>query len=91
LTDVSIPAQHTKLQALARAALPADCLADEFELLRHALIGADDLVEDIGDLAGKTIEIVRQAHREIAVAHRLHCLKQDAHIERAGPAAIAVF
>ena len=43
---------------------------DPLELARQALVGADDLVEGIGDLAGKSGLVTRQTHREIAIAHR---------------------
>ena len=39
------------MHALAGLALAADDLADALELLRHALVGGDDLVEGVGDLA----------------------------------------
>ncbi|MGO8469877.1 hypothetical protein AB9F45_35690, partial [Rhizobium leguminosarum] len=40
--------------ARARSPVPADHLTDMLELLGHALIGGDDVVEGIGDLAGET-------------------------------------
>ena len=57
--------------ALLGLALPADHLADPLELLRHALIGGDDLVERVGDLALDAEPVAGHAHREIADAHRL--------------------
>jgi hypothetical protein len=43
--------RQSELDALAGLALAADDLADIFELLRHPLVGGDDLIEGIGDLA----------------------------------------
>src|SRR5205807_7337346 len=57
-----------------------DHLADMLELLRHSLIGGDDLVEGIGDLAGETDLVTRQPHREIADPHRLQRLQQDVQV-----------
>ncbi len=44
--------REAELDALAGLAFAADDLADMFELLRHPLVGGDDLVERVGDLAG---------------------------------------
>ena len=44
-------ARQAEPDALAGLALAADDLADALELLRHALVGGDDLVEGVGDLA----------------------------------------
>ena len=49
----------------------ADHLADAFELLRHALVGGDDLVEGVGDLALDPEIVAAHAHGEIAGAHGL--------------------
>ena len=43
--------RQAELDALAGLAFAADDLADALELLRHALVGGDDLVEGVGDLA----------------------------------------
>ena len=45
--------RQAELDALAGLAFAADDLADMFELLRHPLVGGDDLVEGVGDLAGE--------------------------------------
>src|SRR5215469_2468685 len=63
--------------ALARLALLAHDLAHLLELLCHALVGGDDLVEAIGDLAGDAGLVARQANREIADAHRLEGVEQN--------------
>ena len=48
---------QTEAHAGPRLALAADDLADAFELLRHALIGGDDVVERVGDLARYSGEV----------------------------------
>ena len=53
-----------------------DHLADALELLRHALVGGDDFVESVGDLALDAEMIAGHAHREIAGAHRLQGVQQ---------------
>src|SRR4051812_9739396 len=60
-----------ELHALARLALAAHHLADQLELLRHALIGGDDVVESVGELAVDAEIVAAHAHGEIAVAHGL--------------------
>ena len=57
--------------ALAHIALAADHLADMLELLGQLLVGADDVIECIGDLAEHAIVHVGQANREITASHRL--------------------
>ena len=49
----------------------ADHLSGAFELGSHALVGADHLVECVGDLAAETGLIWCKPHAEIAIAHRL--------------------
>ena len=56
---------------MARFALTADHLTDAFELLGHALVVGDDLIESVGDLAGQTDAIAAKAHTEAAIAHLL--------------------
>ncbi|WP_207541163.1 hypothetical protein [Sabulicella rubraurantiaca] len=51
--------------------LPADDLPDLLELLRHSLVGGDNLVEDVGDLAGETHMPSGKTGREVAGPHRL--------------------
>jgi hypothetical protein len=52
-----------------------DHLADALELQRHALVGGDDLVESVGDLADETDPVTGHARREIADPHRLQGMK----------------
>jgi len=55
--------------ALPRLALAADHLADARQLLRHLVIGRDDLVEAVGDLAFDAGPVGGQAGGEVAVGH----------------------
>ena len=67
--------------AMARLSVLADDLTGALELACQLLIGGDDLVEGVGDLAGEAGVITRQAHGEIAVAHGLEGAQQLALIE----------
>ena len=69
-------AGEVELDALAGLALAADHLADALQLLRHALVGGDDFVEGVGDLALDAEMIAGHPHREIARAHRLQRVQQ---------------
>ena len=75
LTEVSIspqaPCEQAELHALAGLALAADDLADALELLRHALVGGDDLVEGVGDLAEQADLVAGHPDREVADPHGL--------------------
>ena len=51
------------------------------ELLRHALVGGDDLVERVGDLALDADLVARQPDGEIADAHGLQRAEQLVEIE----------
>ena len=79
-------AADAEAHALAGLAFPADDLADALELLGHALVGGDDLVEGVGDLADDADLIARHPHREIADPHRLQRLQQFMNL--AGGAAV---
>ena len=86
LTEVSIspqaPLDRPNLHALAGLALAADDLADAFELLRHALVGGDDLVEGVGDLAQDTDLVAGHAHGEVAHAHGLQRVQEIMQLRR---------
>ncbi len=73
------PLDEVELDALPGLAFAADDLADALQLLRHALVGGDDLVEGVGDLALDAEVIAGHPHREIARAHRLQCVQQILH------------
>ena len=57
--------------ALAGLAFPAHHAPDMLELLRHPLIGGDDVVEGVGDLAGDAGLVAGHADGEVADPHRL--------------------
>ena len=86
LTELSISPQAplerpNRTRCLVLPSL-ADALADALELLRHALVGGDDLVERVGDLAVDADVIAGHAHRKVADAHRLQRLQQFVHFGR---------
>ncbi len=58
-----------ELHPLARLSFAAHDLPDALELPRHALIGGDDLIEGVGDLAQEAYLTAGQANREVAHAH----------------------
>ncbi len=77
--------------ALAGLAFAADHLADALELLRHALVGGDDLVEGVGDLAGDADLVAGHADGEVADAHGLQGMQEVVQIGgRDGLGAIAI-
>ena len=85
--------RQSQLDALAGLALAPDNLADMRQLFRHPLVGGDDLVERVGDLAGEPGAVVGQAHREIAEANGLQRVQYVAQIEivlglRPGPVSV---
>src|SRR5262249_62129747 len=67
---------EAELDALAGLSFASDHLADALELLRHALVGRDDFVESVGNLAVDAEIIAAHADREIAAAHRLQRVQQ---------------
>ncbi len=69
--------RQAEAHALLRLALAPDHLAHFLELLGHPLIGRDDLIEALGDLAGEAALMARQPHGEIADADRFQGVQQD--------------
>ena len=67
---------EAEAHALAGVALAADNLADALELLGHALIGGDDFIEGVGDLAHDADPVAGHARREVADPHRLQRVQQ---------------
>ena len=80
------PPATPKPHARARLAFAADDLADPLELLRHPLVGGDDLVEGVGDLALQADLVARHANREIAGARELQRREQVAQVVWVGVA-----
>src|SRR5215469_13907067 len=66
---------------MARLSVLADDLSGALELACQALIGGDYLVEGVGDLAGKTGVITREAYGKIPVAYRLQRAQELALVE----------
>ncbi|MGT2437520.1 hypothetical protein ACU4GH_18695 [Bradyrhizobium betae] len=58
------PEARAEFHALARLAFAADHLADQLELLRHALVGGDDFIESVGDLAVDAEIVAAHPHGE---------------------------
>ena len=73
-------APHAPSGALTRLAFLADDVTDAVELFGHALIGENDFVEHVGDLASEAAPVRRQARRKIAVAHRTQCFEHFAQL-----------
>ncbi len=69
-------ARKIEFDALSGFAFAADDLADALQLLCHALIGGDDFVEGVGNLALDADVIAGHPNREIAGAHRLQRVQQ---------------
>src|SRR5690348_1571718 len=59
--------------------LPTTC-PHPLQLQRHLLIGGDDLVERVGDLAFQARPVTGEPHGEVAVAHRLQAVQQRANL-----------
>ena len=80
LTETSIspqaPLPEPELDALAGLALLADHIAHALQLLGHALVGGDDVVEGVGDLAGDAGLVAGQADGKVAGLHRLQRLQK---------------
>src|SRR6185369_138488 len=68
--------------SLAGLAFLPDHLADALELLRHLLVGRDDVVERVGDLAVDAGQIAWKLDREVAAAHSLQRVEELPAVER---------
>ena len=66
---------------LPRLALLADRLADALELAREPLVGGDDVVEGVGDLAADAGPLAREPGGEVAVAHRTERAEDFAEVD----------
>ena len=87
LTDSTLPdqlwvasAEHHPLRELA---LLADHLADPGQLGLERLVGDDDVVEAVGDLAGHARPVERHAGREVALLDLGQDAQQDLAIDAA--------
>jgi hypothetical protein len=70
-----------EFRALACPAGLSDDLADAFQFARNLLIGRDDLVEGLGDLAVHSGPIGRKLDGEISVPHVLQSAQELAPVE----------
>src|SRR5262245_28234475 len=68
--------RQAELHPLAGLAFATHDMADALELLRHALVGGDDLVEGVGNLAEDPDLVARHADGEVAHAHGLQRIQQ---------------
>ena len=62
--------------ALGGSAFFADGLPNAGEFARHLLVGGDDFIEGVGDLAREPGPVSRKADGKISVSHRLKA-RQD--------------
>ena len=67
---------QSEADTLAGAALAAHHLPDPFELLGHALVGGDDFIERVGDLAEDADPVARHADGKVADPHGLQRMKE---------------
>ena len=74
--------RQSELHALARLAFAPHDMADALSLLCHALVGGDDLIEGVGDLAEQTELAACHAHREFADAHGLQGIEEVVQLGR---------
>src|SRR5258706_14396015 len=79
-------AHFADVGALGDLAFAADDAAEALELLGHALVQLDDIVEGVGDLAFEPVEIDRQACREVALFERGESAEEFGFIELGGTA-----
>ena len=69
-------AGKAELDPLPGFPFAADHLTDTLELLRHALVGCDDLIECVGDLPLDSEVVTAHANREVAASHFLKGLQK---------------
>ena len=92
LTDCSMspqaPLREAEAHAGAGLALAADHLADLLQLLGHARVGGDDVVEGVRHAAGDAGAVAGQAHGEVADPHRLQGGQQLMDVDQRGKVGI---
>ena len=59
-----------------------DDLTDPLDLLGHALIGCNDVIESIRDLAEKAVFLAGHSHGKVAGAHRAQRLQKVLQFQR---------
>ena len=63
-------------------ALAPDQLTDPLDLLGHALIGCNDLIESIRDLAEEAVFLAGHPHGKVAGPHRTQRLQKILQFQR---------
>jgi hypothetical protein len=71
------PAALLNTNPFASLAFLPNRLSNALQLQRHLLVGRDNLIEAVGDLAWQSCPGNRQAHTEISVFHGLEILQND--------------
>src|SRR6185312_5053488 len=78
-------AGELEFHAMARLALAADDLPGALQFLGHALVGGDDLIEGLGNLADEAFVVGGHADGEVAGAHGLQRVQQLVEFARSAP------
>jgi hypothetical protein len=73
-----------EFDSVAGLAFATDDLTDAFKLLRHPLIGGDNVIEGIGDFSDEAVLLAGHPDRKIAGAHRAKSLQQVLKLDRGG-------
>ena len=69
-------AREAEFHAMTCLALAPDQLADALDLLGHALIGCNDFIESIRDLAEEAVFLAGHPHGKVAGTHRAQRLQK---------------
>jgi hypothetical protein len=69
------PFRLVESRAFPRFPLLAHDLPDALELFSHLLVGGDDLIERIRDLALQPRPVTREAHGKFSIAHGLQTME----------------
>jgi hypothetical protein len=63
------------VRALTGFPLFAHDLPDALQLLRHLLVGSDDLIERVRNLPFQPRPVAWKPHREVSIAHGLQAMQ----------------
>jgi hypothetical protein len=77
----SLTVRTESAEALVGPSFLADDAADPAQLLAQVLVGGDDLVERVGDLASHPRPVRRQASREVPAPERDQDLQQGVGVQ----------
>ena len=75
-------AREAEFHAMTGLALAPDQLADALELLGHALIGCNDVIESIRDLAEEAVFLAGHPHGKVAGPHCAQRLQKILQFQR---------